>query len=104
MAPGENAELPTPRTSVSRTMFFSVSFVPLWRISANGEALLGPGAERDVLESIPYQPNRAYLHTDAALMPRRSSAARADWRRLRTMASPGQGPPPRLPGPTHGSR
>lgn len=31
-------------------------------------------AEREVLESIPYQPNRAYLHTDAALMPRRRSA------------------------------
>jgi len=31
-------------------------------------------AEREVLESIPYQPNRAYLHTDVALMPRRRSA------------------------------
>jgi predicted NAD/FAD-binding protein len=28
------------------------------------------GAERAVLESIPYQPNRAILHTDATLLPR----------------------------------
>jgi len=28
------------------------------------------GAERAVLESIPYQPNRAVLHSDAALLPR----------------------------------
>jgi predicted NAD/FAD-binding protein len=30
--------------------------------------------ERDILQAIPYQPNQAWLHTDAALMPRRRSA------------------------------
>jgi len=30
--------------------------------------------ERDLLQAIPYQPNQAWLHTDAALMPRRRSA------------------------------
>src|SRR5690606_17324446 len=30
--------------------------------------------ERAVLAAIPYQPNRAWLHTDASLMPRRRSA------------------------------
>jgi predicted NAD/FAD-binding protein len=30
--------------------------------------------ERSVLEAIPYQPNRAWLHTDARLMPRRRGA------------------------------
>lgn len=31
-------------------------------------------AEREVLGAVPYQPNRAYLHTDLALMPRRRRA------------------------------
>ena len=31
-------------------------------------------AEREVLGAIPYQPNEAVLHTDAALMPRRRAA------------------------------
>jgi uncharacterized protein len=31
-------------------------------------------AEQSVLNSIPYQPNRAYLHTDENLMPKRKSA------------------------------
>lgn len=35
-------------------------------------------AEREVLGAIPYQPNEAVLHTDAALMPRRR-AAWASW-------------------------
>jgi predicted NAD/FAD-binding protein len=30
--------------------------------------------EREVLEAVPYQPNRAWLHTDASLMPRRRGA------------------------------
>lgn len=30
--------------------------------------------EREVLEAIPYQPNRAWLHTDLALMPKRRGA------------------------------
>jgi predicted NAD/FAD-binding protein len=30
--------------------------------------------ERRILRAVPYQPNRAWLHTDAALMPRRRSA------------------------------
>jgi uncharacterized protein len=30
--------------------------------------------ERSVLASVPYQPNRAYLHTDVALMPKRQRA------------------------------
>ena len=30
--------------------------------------------ERRILSAIPYQPNRAWLHTDASLMPRRRSA------------------------------
>ena len=32
------------------------------------------GEERSVLKAIPYQPNRAVLHTDARLMPRRKRA------------------------------
>lgn len=32
------------------------------------------GAEREVLGAIPYQPNRAVLHTDASLLPRRRRA------------------------------
>jgi uncharacterized protein len=35
-------------------------------------------AEREVLGAIPYQPNKAVLHTDASLMPRRR-AAWASW-------------------------
>jgi len=35
-------------------------------------------AEREVLGAIPYQPNEAVLHTDAAMMPRRR-AAWASW-------------------------
>jgi uncharacterized protein len=31
-------------------------------------------AEREILGSIPYQPNEAVLHTDASLMPRRRAA------------------------------
>jgi len=30
--------------------------------------------EREILQAIPYQPNHAWLHTDAALMPKRRSA------------------------------
>ena len=40
-------------------------------------------AERDVLAAVPYQPNRAWLHTDPALMPRRRSAWAA-WNYLST--------------------
>ena len=36
------------------------------------------GAEREVLEAIPYQPNEAILHTDERLLPRRR-AAHASW-------------------------
>jgi predicted NAD/FAD-binding protein len=38
-------------------------------------------AEREVLSAIPYQPNRAYLHLDPALMPRRRRAW-ASWNYL----------------------
>jgi uncharacterized protein len=31
-------------------------------------------AEREILGAVPYQPNRAYLHTDLALMPKRRRA------------------------------
>jgi predicted NAD/FAD-binding protein len=31
------------------------------------------GAERGILESLPYQPNRAVLHTDRRLLPRREA-------------------------------
>jgi|SRR5215203_24108 len=39
-------------------------------------AMLGDpsAAEREVLSTIPYQPNEAVLHTDASLMPRRRAA------------------------------
>lgn len=40
-------------------------------------------AERSLLAAIPYQPNRAWLHTDPALMPRRRSAWAA-WNYLST--------------------
>lgn len=39
--------------------------------------------ERAVLGAVPYQPNRAYLHTDVALMPRRRRAW-ASWNYLST--------------------
>ena len=48
-------------------------------------ALLGSGAseqERDVLSAIPYAPNKGYLHTDAALMPKKKRAW-GSWNYLR---------------------
>lgn len=37
--------------------------------------LLDPSStEREILAAVPYQPNRAYLHTDLALMPKRRRA------------------------------
>jgi predicted NAD/FAD-binding protein len=39
--------------------------------------------ERSILGAVPYQPNRAYLHTDLALMPRRRRAWAA-WNYLST--------------------
>jgi predicted NAD/FAD-binding protein len=40
-------------------------------------------AEREILGAVPYQPNRAYLHTDLALMPKRRRAWAA-WNYLST--------------------
>jgi predicted NAD/FAD-binding protein len=51
--------------------------------------------ERAVLGAVPYQPNRAYLHTDTALMPKRRRAW-ASWNYLSTgrpaRADDGHGP------------
>lgn len=47
--------------------------------------LLGPGASEDeqhILSAIPYAPNRAYMHTDTRLMPRRREAW-SSWNYLR---------------------
>jgi predicted NAD/FAD-binding protein len=44
--------------------------------------------ERSVLGAVPYQPNRAYLHTDLALMPRRRRAWAA-WNYL-SVRAPGE--------------
>jgi predicted NAD/FAD-binding protein len=46
-------------------------------------------AEREVLGAIPYQPNEAVLHTDAALMPRRR-AAWSSWNFHLTERPPGR--------------
>jgi predicted NAD/FAD-binding protein len=47
--------------------------------------------ERAILAAVPYQPNRAYLHTDLALMPRRRRAWAA-WNYLSSgrFGAPGQ--------------
>ncbi|RPH44593.1 MAG: FAD-dependent oxidoreductase [Burkholderiales bacterium] len=39
-----------------------------------GMLLDASGDEREILAAVPYQPNRAYLHTDLALMPKRRRA------------------------------
>jgi uncharacterized protein len=51
------------------------------------------GDEREILTAVPYQPNRAYLHTDLALMPKRRRAWAA-WNYLSagSFDAPGAGP------------
>jgi predicted NAD/FAD-binding protein len=57
-------------------------------------AILGAGAsraEREILGAVRYQPNRAVLHTDAALLPRRRSVWSA-WNYLSGAAGPDGSP------------
>ena len=52
-------------------------------------------AERSVLGAIGYTPNKAVLHTDARLLPRRA-AVRASWNYALNCHGPADGPSPRI--------